>query len=275
MKDGLSSNTVWSVLEDKRGDIWFGTADGATRYDGKQFNSVPIVVPNGKNPLPNNTQDISSAKNAVSSIMQDRTGKFWFGTTEGVFRFDGKFFTRFLDNDSIINKGNLHLKNIQSIVEDKNGNFWFASSGMEGVCHFDGKSLVRLTPFDFGRVMSAVIDKNGNLWFGTGYGAVRYDGKSFVNMTKNAGINTWVYSIVEDRNGNLWSATELGSGPLADYGGVLRFDGKSFTKFTTKEGLIHNGVFCTVEDKAGNLWFGTRNTGLCRYDGKTFTKFSE
>jgi sugar lactone lactonase YvrE len=67
----------------------------------------------------------------------------------------------------------------------------------------------------------------------------------------------------------------MGEDKWNDQGGVWRYDGKSYTKFTTKEGLIHNGVFCTVEDQDGNLWFGTRNMGLCRYDGKVFTKFSE
>ena len=117
-------------------------------------------------------------------------------------------------------------------------------------------------------------DKNGIIWFGAGAGTFYYDGKNLTNITEKAAIY-WTNSIFEDRNGNLWFATEDGSGQLDESGGVWRFDGKSFTKFTTKEGLIHNGVFCSVEDKSGNLWFGTRNMGLCRYDGKTFTKFSE
>jgi len=62
---------------------------------------------------------------------------------------------------------------------------------------------------------------------------------------------------------------------MGEDGGAWRFDGKSFTKYTTEEGLIHNGVFCIVEDRLGNIWFITRNTGLSRYDGKTFVSFSE
>ena len=57
--------------------------------------------------------------------------------------------------------------------------------------------------------------------------------------------------------------------------GVWRYDGKSFSNFTTKDGLINNSVFSVLEDRSGNLWFGTRNGGLSRYDGKTFTSFSE
>jgi ligand-binding sensor domain-containing protein len=73
--------------------------------------------------------------------------------------------------------------------------------------------------------------------------------------------------IIEDRKGNLW----FGGGDR----GICRYDGKTFTCFTTKDGLINNNVWSILEDRAGNLWIGTRNTGLSRYDGKYFTSFSE
>ena len=55
VKEGLSSNSVWSILEDKVGNIWFGTGDGICRYDGKKLSqfqphfplnllSVPIII---------------------------------------------------------------------------------------------------------------------------------------------------------------------------------------------------------------------------------------
>jgi ligand-binding sensor domain-containing protein len=55
---------------------------------------------------------------------------------------------------------------------------------------------------------------------------------------------------------------------------VWRYDGKSFTNLTTKDGLRNNSVFCIVEDGERCLWFGTRDVGLSRYDGRTFTRFS-
>ncbi len=124
------------------------------------------------------------------------------------------------------------------------------------------------------RVLSIIEDNAGIIWFGTGDGTYRFDGKKLTNYGEKVGIN-WVKSIFEDKNGNLWFSTEGVSGQIDDTGGVWCFDGKTFTKLTTKEGLIHNGVFCTVEDNDGNLWFGTRNTGLSKYDGENFTTFSE
>ena len=54
--------------------------------------------------------------------------------------------------------------------------------------------------------------------------------------------------------------------------GVYYYDGKSFQNFTTKEGLANNAVMGIYEDKAGIIWFG--GGGLSRYDGKSFQNFT-
>ena len=73
-------------------------------------------------------------------------------------------------------------------------------------------------------------------------------------------------SITEDKTGNLWFGTYGG--------GVSRYDGKSFTTFTTAQGLANNIVWSITEDKTGNLWFGTDGGGVSRYDGKSFSTFT-
>ena len=78
--------------------------------------------------------------------------------------------------------------------------------------------------------------------------------------------SSYVLSITEDKSGNLWFGT--------DGGGVSRYDGTSFTHFTTKEGLSDNIVNSIMEDKSGNLWFGTWGGGVSRYDGNSFTHFT-
>lgn len=282
VRDGLSNNTVWSIAEDKNGNIWFGTDDGISRYDGKSVSHIPISVANGNNFYLNNSLNVPSTKNDVWSIMQSKNGMIWFGTRDGVYCFDGKSFSRFLDNKSILNKDSLHLKMIDCMLEDKNGNIWFCSGmapGGEGVCRYDGKSITNFKPNGDGWIRTIIEDKDGRIYIATRHnGMCLYDSVSnkFTNVTEKAGINnSSLSSIFEDKAGNIWIATELGSGQLGEDGGVWRFDGKTFTKFTTKEGLIHNGVFTIVEDKAGNIWLGTRNIGLCRYDGKTFMNFSD
>jgi ligand-binding sensor domain-containing protein len=107
-------------------------------------------------------------------------------------------------------------------------------------------------------------DKSGNIWFNNWDGAFRYDGKSF---TKIDGLsNGPVTKIIEGKDGNLW----FGGASR----GICRYDGKTFTCFTTKDGLINNDVWSILEDRDGIFWVGTRNTGLYRYDGKSFTNLS-
>lgn len=73
-----------------------------------------------------------------------------------------------------------------------------------------------------------------------------------------------ISNILEDTKGNIWVAT---SGE-----GVYCYNGKTFTNFTTTDGLITNDVYSIIEDKDGNLWFGTTN-GVSRYNGTSFTNY--
>lgn len=76
--------------------------------------------------------------------------------------------------------------------------------------------------------------------------------------------------MIEDKKGNLW----FGGDGLSRYD-PRRAVRKSFTHFTTKDGLLNLGIWMILEDRTGNLWVGTRETGLYRYNGKTFTNFTE
>ena len=67
-----------------------------------------------------------------------------------------------------------------------------------------------------------------------------------------------------DKDGNLWFSI--------NGEGAYRYDGKSFTNFTTKDGLCNNNVVAIIQDKAGNILLGT-NSGICMYDGKKFRKY--
>jgi ligand-binding sensor domain-containing protein len=67
-----------------------------------------------------------------------------------------------------------------------------------------------------------------------------------------------------DNDGNLWFSI--------NGEGAYRYDGKSFTNFTTKDGLCSNNASAIIQDKSGNILIGT-NRGICKYDGKKFTKY--
>ncbi len=275
VKDGLSNNFIWCIYKDKASNIWFGTSDGVCFYDGTKFNSISITTTNDSNYFTNNSpnnklslnsNDVPSEEKTVWSILQDKSGKFWFGTSNGIYNYNGKTFTHFLHNDGIINNSGHNISKIESILEDKTGNIWFGGRGTEGLFRFDGKSLTSFTPDGKEWVRPILEDKSGNIWFGNrNHSVYCYDGKTFVNF-EDEKLYGWVVSIAEDKEGNLWFSTQRG---------VAKFDGKNITTFATNDGLSNIDIFYVTIDKSGKLWVGTRSLGLYRYDGKTFTSFSE
>lgn len=256
--NGLNSNLVHCILEDKDGRIWLGTAAGVSLYDGKTFSRIQIPLP--KNIPPNKYLN----RHNVFSIMQDKSGKLWFATIDGVFIYDGKTFSHFKVNEG--ERGFMSSNNnVEYILEDKAGNIWFGGRGNKGVFRYDGQSISNLKLDGDNWAWPQLQDKNGNIWFSNWDGAYYYDGKLFTR--NNSLSNGPISRIIEDKKGNLW----FGGGGR----GICQYDGKSFTCLTTKDGLMNNDVWSILEDKSENLWAGTRNTGLFRYDGKTFTNFSK
>lgn len=260
-------------LQDKAGNLWFGTqVNGLYKYDGKSFSQ--FLVTNGLN------------SNDIYCILEDKDGKIWIGTREGLCLYDGKTFAKIQipwRKNQPPNKVDLYRNShwVFSIMQAKNGKLWFAT--IDGVYIYDGKSF---TPFIVNdtaggycstnnNVERILEDKAGNIWFGgrNNEGVYRYDGKSVINIrpkrlssvpdSARFGKN-WAWPQLQDKNGNIW---------FSNWGGAYRYDGKSFTGFTKSDGLPGFGLVTRIiEDKKGNLWFG--GGGLSRYDGISFTRFT-
>ena len=279
INNGLSSNKVWSILEDKEGNIWFGTDNGICKYDGKTISQIPIS--NLSVSFINaSTKQYLSKQNSVWSMLQDKNGTIWFGTDEGLFCYSGKSFSRFLDNPNIIHTSNFSMENLQCMLQDKKGNIWFGSGfpAFEGIFRFDGKTVENFKPKDEGWIRAISEDKNGNILFATRhYGVCSYDGNSFTYISKSSQgmVNGLMMATLEDSAGNMWFASDYGSELNDTVGGVWRFDGKTYTKYSIKEGLTNNAVFFMMQDRNENIWVGTRNIGLYRFNGKTFTNYAE
>jgi ligand-binding sensor domain-containing protein len=92
-------------------------------------------------------------------------------------------------------------------LRDKRGNLWFGTSG-KGVYRFNAAidDFTHFTQHDglSDNFVSTIIeDKVGNVWFGTAKGVCRYDGKLFIDITKNESVgNEDINAIMEDKNGN-------------------------------------------------------------------------
>lgn len=154
---------------------------------------------------------------------------------------------------------------VRAIRQDRKGNIWLASE--EGIIRYDGRSFTNITSnLTQDRYFFVLEDRKGNFWFAAyGSGVYYYDGESFKHFTTEQGLT----------NNRISSIHEDKNGNIwfgAD-GGVSRYDGNSFQNFPTEGGLASNDVNAIMEDKGGKLWFGTRSHTYV-YDGKTFDIFT-
>jgi ligand-binding sensor domain-containing protein/signal transduction histidine kinase len=288
-KDGLNSEEISSLMQDKDGNLWIGQwwGGGISRFDGRFLWNYTI------------RQGLSSE--VVNCIFQDSKGNIWIGTYDnGVNKFDGTYFTHYSTREGL--QHNL----VRDILEDKTGNMWFATNN--GLTKFDGRLFTHYTTaqgLPTNRVKSLMEDSKGRLWVGTDGGLSRFDGRSFENCTIALDLDehTEVSTLMEDRDGSIWLGTSKGlykyegdqiklftsDGGLSSIaitkifkeknddiwigtsgGGVNRFDGNSFIHYGPGQGLPNGRVTSIVQDRWGNIWLGTTG-GVCKYEGKMFT----
>ncbi len=206
----------------------------------------------------------------VSGIVQDSVGYIWFGTQEGLVRFDGVSFTVFDSRNTVAFRTSF----IHGLFADSRGNLWVGASGLlryrDGRFDFFGKENGLWPNADVKRFSE---DAAGNLWLGysTGsekgspHGLVKFkDGQGQIFTTKDGLSANPVKATISDKQGNLWIATANGLNLLRD--------GK-FTHYTTADGLSDNFISALCVDRAGNLWVGTGN-GLNRFKDGQFTPFT-
>ena len=284
----MPGNNISTIVEDKNAPagstwLWLGTDAGISHFDGKGFTNIQIPAAfNEYMPALNRTSAPAPAsQKTVASLLQDKNGNLWIGTLEsGLYRYDGKSFDNFLNNDGRNYNDNRDNQLIIDLLEDRNGDIWMSSWNRGGAWRYSpgsGAFSNFLSKDGLGddMIFCALEDKAGNIWFGTrDHGLSRYDGKTFTNITEKEGLcNPNISAIYLDSKGVLWCGSDIKQGTKP--GGICRYDGQSIQPFTPKEGLVYSGIRSIVEDNNGNLWFGSRGGGLYRYDGKAFTDFSE
>lgn len=214
----------------------------------------------------------------IRNIYQDKNGHFWFGTNNyGVAHYNGDSLSYYS------NVQGFHGGQITGITEDAQKNIWFSTnqgvvkyewketkSGQKAFTNYSDKKL-----FGGQNFWSVFVDRKDHVWAGSGRTLYRYDGHkwrpfkvSLMDLNANAGllsdITTW--SIIEDRHNNLWFGT---SG-----NGAIKYDGSTYTQYTTKDGLSDDSIDQIMEDTEGNVWFGTRFGGVSMYDGTNFKNFT-
>jgi ligand-binding sensor domain-containing protein/signal transduction histidine kinase len=219
-------------------------------------------------------------QSTIHAILQDSRGFMWFGTQNGLSRFDGYKFTEFKYNPK--SSSSLPVNKVLVIYEDHTGVLWVGTDG-GGLNRFN-REQENFTRFrytnssdpDPGREVDIIRvihqDRQGLLWLGTLGGLLRFDPSKGEWHRYSQWSDPWnlssnnIQSIYQDREGVMWIATEGG--------GLNAFepDTKVFKHYLHHPGkpdsLGHNTVTAVLEDRSGRLWVGTSG-GLDLFDRKS------
>jgi ligand-binding sensor domain-containing protein/serine phosphatase RsbU (regulator of sigma subunit) len=227
------------------------------------------------------------SQSAVTCIFQDSHGFMWFGTQDGLNRYDGYSFKVFKNNpsDSTSLSDNfifsIYEDNVRTLyIQTQSGNFQKYNPRSESFTLLS-KDSIDVTEFKVSSV-DAFLNEPGISWVGSlgaGTGLKRTNLKTgevtqFKNNPSDPSSisNDKVYSVYRDRSGNLWVGTSNGLDKLDEKTG-------KFTHYRNNpsdpNSLSHNWVWPIFEDSRGNLWIGTVQGGLNKFDPQTksFTSY--
>jgi len=307
IRDGLSSNWITSINQDRNGVIWVGTwGGGITKIDGQK-----LQIFNTKNGLPNDN---------IFCTIQDAEGNILIGTSgQGLSIFKGEGFVTYANPKMLPNL------EVGSILQDSKDRIWFGTKG--GISLYDPNAALsqKFTIFTGDQSIPPHVptivrfmkeDKNRNIWIGAeNDGIFSYNQKTgrFRYCSEiNQGLpprNLSINALDIDQKNNLWIGSvdglycfNIATGQLNRFGqadGLAENEissvyidkndtkyigsrGKGITTFTgtltlnsPKYPLIGNTTpTCITSDHYGNIWIGTETQGLlCFKNGKVIKRY--
>ena len=211
--------------------------------------------------------------NSINAIIKDKNGFMWFGTEDGLNRFDGQNFTeyRHKENDST----SIGSGPITAMTQDKAGNIWLATNLTLSVYNLNLNSFINYDFSNLGWIICLYADHAGKIWVGTYSGLFVFDPvskktKEFKADPSNPSkLNSnMVRSLFEDSHNNMWVGTN---------DGLHVYDRKSerFTRFlhnpNNPASISWNNIKSITADKYGKLWIGTEEGGINVMDIKKGT----
>lgn len=302
--DGLSQSSVYSIYQDSKGYMWFGTADGLNRYDG-EFIKVY------KAPVTANTP--ANSNYICGNVLEDKSGNIWYSTETGLFvinrltdevvkkksftasnGFSAHYPLQLILNDTIWfihkNEGvisySIKSEVIQKFPFPENSNavvserfpitsnrpyIWHNITGKKGIYEFNCiEKKYKLILADSAYVIFYLKNSNNQTFF--------YNGNSIVINPKNTQTKQILYNVpynkgapifkdfVQDNYRRIWMTT-MGSGLY-----MYDLNTNKFNRFEHINGnsnsLSINFTNCLYIDKNENLWIGTDGGGVCKINLK-------
>ncbi len=199
----------------------------------------------------------------VNNLYELKDGYIWFGTTEGLFRYDGLQFEQFLMPDSISNN------QVSALYEDQDNRLWIGYKDGNIFYKDDQNKFVKWEPEEGTPkvpISSFYSDNKGVFWIATyGEGLYCYKQNRLYNINSDDGLpGDDIYSMASDKNANVWVGTD---------GGIVKCQidekQKIIEIFSTANGLPDDIVRAILPDENGNFWIGMHDSGICYFDPYT------
>ncbi len=224
--------------------------------------------------------------NTFFSIAQDHEGYLWFGTNNGLVRYDGyqsKVYRNDADDSTTIG-GNqlldLGANPILLLFVDSQGDLWAGTTNdlSRYERHCDCFSHYYL-PVAKGRINAITEDKNNNLWVGgQGEGLFKYNRESdqfipYLNDPEdsNSLTNDFVNTLITDQHNNIWIGlwnNDVTTGGLIQFNPTTGVAQRFLNVPNNFNSLTDNRVSSLLEDQDGQIWVGTVQNGLHLYNAK-------
>ena len=275
IKDGLLSNNIQDIVQDKQGFIWLGTQEGLSRFDSSEF----------QNFTKNKSDELSLPDILVEDLILMPDGELWMSIYEiGITVFD-----KFTHKSASIKNSESDLfqlpnKNLYGIAKDNNNNIWFSLYG-EGIYQWDvlkNKFNKHLSSDENAWLTSKatfeiMVDSKNRLWVCTIDSKVYYydinTKKSKVfdfSSDPNDSLSSPIYGFTESAQGEIYAG---------GFSGVFKFDEKTelFDNIVSKSLLSsqYDGQRTSVRrlmvDSKENLWIGTTKS-LLQYSNNKLSK---
>jgi len=266
----LPTNAVMSIYFDDDESIWFCTQDSGL-----------IHFKDGKYSAYNSASNDGFDADYVNAITKSAQGVYWIASEyHGLYKYADGQFTRFSDDGA-----GHDLKYLRSIALENGGPgsggaVWIGTWG-HGLFRFDGShwnyydQQSGILPDNSTLALAVEDDPNSTqsiVWVGTNNGLMKFDGKSWVNVSIGNSSNLWVNALALKNGGPSFAKGQLIAG--CETGELALYDGTNWNIFNMADAWNPNNSVTDISvDADGIVWFGQDEEGLGMYDEKSLLSF--
>ncbi len=274
VSDGLPQNTVYSIVEDKYGFMWFGTWGGAIRYDGYNF-KVFRADDGDSTGLPDSR---------IWAIVTDSVKNIWIATGErdylNKYNYELENFTRIILDQApteVILAIDDQISGTVITAQNKLYKWIANKNGLQQI-NLKTNNIItyyadQINPFSLtdNQINSIYLDETGNIWLGTQNGGINHANinlkpfRYYYSGQHGKGlVDNLVRAVCIDKKGKLWIGSENQGITI-----IYRVSGVEEYSYIGKEILNNLEIRALYCDSKGFVWIGTKGGGLSYYNPRT------